>query len=117
VTGQRLLFSSALDFMPKPRSRRTDPETSRDAGRRATTRTRDHSRLILAVLGESSVALNCYQIATRTDGRGMAALSQVQVARRMAGLLELALIIVDGTSDRGRCFRLRLARDAKETPK
>jgi hypothetical protein len=63
-------------------------------------------------------SLNCHQIADLTartvqlNGRAATeSLTQVQVARRMAALLEVGLVMVDGTSERGRLFRIVTPRD------
>lgn len=120
TAAQRLLFD-ALTTAPLPRSRRTDPETSRAAATRAKLCQHAHHAAILAVLRDAPQPLNAYQIAERTVvtervtsvsehtltmGLVRVQLTQVQVCRRLAELLRVGLVVVDGETDRGRCFRL-----------
>lgn len=107
TVAQRLLFTDPLAVAAAPRSRHDDPETSRAAARRARTVQHDHHRRILAVLEQAAgTPLNAFQIAARTLWNGPAELTQVQVARRMRELLGVGLVVVDGASERGRCYRL-----------
>ena len=102
TTQQRLLFDNPLDLAPAPRARRTDPDTSRIAAVKARVMQHAHHRAILVVLEQATVPLNAFQIAERTSPQ----ITQVQVARRMHELLMLHVVAVDGTSERGRCYRL-----------
>ena len=71
-----------MDFRPRgvPRSRRSDPGTSKAAARSMDGPHLAHHRAILNVLGRE--ALTIYEIAARTN------LSPVQVARRVSELRE-----------------------------
>lgn len=117
MTAQRLLFAPE-DLAPAPRARRTDPAESHGAAARSKRMSHAHNEWILGVLRCSVRSLNCHQIADLTartvqlNGRAATeSLTQVQVARRMAALLEVGLVMVDGTSERGRLFRIVTPRD------
>jgi hypothetical protein len=105
-----LPFGAALDFAPAPRARHTDPEASYAAAARAKRLGigERHRAAILAVLSGATRPIDCYDIAACTaPHNGGVELSQVQVCRRMADLLELGLVRVEGEGARGRLFVAR----------
>lgn len=101
-----LPFGAVLDLARAPRARHDDPSTSRAAAAGAKKLQHDHHMAILVVLEQSPQPLNAFQIADRTEQHRLVELTQVQVARRMRELLEVGLVVVDGASERGRCYRL-----------
>lgn len=99
--NQALLpFGDPMATMRVPRARRSDPETSHAAARRARIVQHAHAAAILRVLEVAPLPLNAYAIAEQ------AGITQVQVARRMHELIGAQLVVVDGESERGRCYRL-----------
>lgn len=75
--GGALVTQLALDLVAQRRARRSDPATSKDAARAATSVAQAHFDRILAVL---DVGRTIYEIGA------LAGLSHVQVARRMPEL-------------------------------
>lgn len=75
-------------LLPLPSARRLDPETSREAARKAASFANNHRDRIHAALAEPG---NIYDIAERTG------LDHVAVARRMKEMQEMGLAVtVDG---------------------
>ena len=79
-------YSTAVDELPL--FRRSDPETSKAAGRAAREFLGDHERRILEALAEGP--------GTKDEIASRCGLTEQQVARRRAGLLRHGLVVLTG---------------------
>jgi len=76
-------------FSWKPRARRSDPDTSQEAGKRAAKFAGKQHKQILDVMTQAGIPLSAEQIADRIQGA-----DHVKIARRTSELLQAGAIVV-----------------------